>query len=406
MIQKKMIIFPHTEDCSLVSAVVLDSSQTVKNTFENTSLSQLSSEAEACDIIFLVPAMDVTLVTAQLPKMSHSQLQQALPFALEDQIIGDLSELHFAIFQSDKENISSIAVVENKKMNEWLAIFRQNQLLPNCFLPVLLALPKEEKSWSVAILPDQVLVRTGRTQGFSCEMQNLKILISMALQKSEHKPERIHIFNYTKELLLWSEIEHLPCQEESRVQNRLMTDLAAGALNVSEFNLLQGSYQPKRTWAHWKNTWMLAASLMGVWIIILLCSQLISYFILSSRYHELQSEISTIYYHEFPSAHSLIAVKERMQSKLDQARAHALGDPLFTLLAAAGKGLSENSSVTVERLDYQQSQLTLHVAANSFADLDKLTHLMEQQGISLKQANAATVDAKVKADLIAEVKKT
>ena len=59
-------------------------------------LASLTSAVVDKEVIVVVPARDVLLISAQLPKMNRSRLLQALPFALEEQLIDDVEDLHFA----------------------------------------------------------------------------------------------------------------------------------------------------------------------------------------------------------------------------------------------------------------------------------------------------------------------
>lgn len=58
--------------------------------------SAIKAEATGKEIIILVPAEDVLLTIVQLPDMSKTRLLEALPFALEDQLIADIDTLHIA----------------------------------------------------------------------------------------------------------------------------------------------------------------------------------------------------------------------------------------------------------------------------------------------------------------------
>ena len=48
-------------------------------------------------VIVLVPGSDVLLVQAAVPTRKRERVLQAIPFALEDQLAGDVERLHFAI---------------------------------------------------------------------------------------------------------------------------------------------------------------------------------------------------------------------------------------------------------------------------------------------------------------------
>ena len=60
----------------------------------------LDKNSQDAETIAIVPAQDVLLTTAELPKLSRQRLMLALPFALEEQLIDD-------VFKDILKNIES-----------------------------------------------------------------------------------------------------------------------------------------------------------------------------------------------------------------------------------------------------------------------------------------------------------
>ena len=88
-----------------------------------------------------------------------------------------------------------------------------------------------------------------------------------------------------------------------------------------------------------------------------------------------------------------------LQTKWQQASGNG-GDPALTLLAQIGAGLTEVKGITIQRLDYQQQQLTVQIAAKSSESFADFTDQLSAQGLNVKQQNADLGGGSVHATLI------
>src|SRR3990167_11435263 len=400
---QKLVIFLHTEDLAQASAVVLAQDGAVLETIPSTTLAALTSQAECREVIVIIPAEDVLLMATSLPQMNHQRLRKALPYALEERVIGNVDELHFAMGDYLPNGELVVAVVAKQKMQAWIQALREYQIEATCMLPLSLIVPWAEDTWSVAIFAEVAIVKTAAFYGFACDVANLQTILLLKLQEGTNKPHSIHVFNYTQTSILPLTIGDCVIKEVVYPVEHSLVDLA----NVAQqhpvsLNLLQGAYQAKRQWRQLKNTWMVSGILIAACVAMVFFSQIISYFILSSRSHKVEQEIATIYHQQFPGAHTVVAAKERMQDKLQKLLGQATGDPLFALLAAVGKGIIQTPQVNLERFDFQHNQITLNVTAVSFDALDTFSRFLKQQGLSVKQENATSVDSRAKADLVVQ----
>ena len=60
------------------------------------ALSQLPARAANRRVLMLVPALDVLIAPVDLPVRGKQKIQQALPFAMEEQLADNVEDLHFA----------------------------------------------------------------------------------------------------------------------------------------------------------------------------------------------------------------------------------------------------------------------------------------------------------------------
>src|SRR5262245_54425884 len=83
----------------------------------------LEGLAPAEEVIVWTPAAETLLLRARLPTRSASKIAQALPFALEDQLIDAPEKLHFA-FTQEADGSLAVAVTRRERMEGWLEIGR------------------------------------------------------------------------------------------------------------------------------------------------------------------------------------------------------------------------------------------------------------------------------------------
>src|SRR6267143_6187059 len=89
----------------------------------------LEGLAPAEDIIVWTPAAETLLLRARLPTRSSVKIAQALPYALEEQLIEPPESLHFA-FAQETDGALAMAMTRRERMENWLAALATAGLAP------------------------------------------------------------------------------------------------------------------------------------------------------------------------------------------------------------------------------------------------------------------------------------
>ncbi len=399
--RQKTLIYLDTVEPLQASWVVFDDTGALIQSVSRGHLEQLNPAAKSYDLTVIVPAQDVLLTHAALPKLSRQQLMQALPFALEEQLIDDVTELHFAIAEYQADGTLPVAIVAKKKMMEWLALLNQFDLRPAQLIPGLFALPYTEKVWEMSLNNEGCAIRTGRFSGFTCDKNNLTATLELGLATAEKKPESIQIYNFsqTSEPAV-KKIGDVTLDEIHLGERFFLEKIAAWLEEYPKINLLQGIYQGRRKASETKKIWLLAAYGVLAWVAITFFSNIVSFFILHHQSSTLETAINTIYKKNFPQASTVVAPRDRMTAKLKTLTDQSNKNYFLVLLAAAGDYLTKNPNVQLKALDFRDNQLNLEVSADTFDSLDALTKTLSAQGYTVKQQNAAISGTQVKANLL------
>jgi len=352
------------------------------------------------NVLVIVPAEDVMLTDAKLPKMSRSRLLQTIPFALEERLIDDVETLHFAIAEPSNDGHVSVAIVARHKMQQWLALLQAWQIRADVLLPASLALPFTHSIWHVAFA-EEACVRTGEISGFACDKQNLDIYLNAALSTLTALPEQLIIHNYTPQAIVATLNLPIAVKEELIQPERMLEEVAQQVSNHLPLNLLQGTYSAKRKVGFPKlnNMWRAAAYFSIALFALLFIYPTGSYIILKQRENNLQNQISQIYRQHFTQEKTMIAPKLRMEDKLHKLQAEMGENQLLLLLGYVGKGLSQTSGIHLKRFDFQNGQLTVELNATNSQNFSAFNVFLTQQGLQVKQQNAILSGERVNATL-------
>lgn len=389
--QQKLIIYlpAHGIDC-----IVADDASNI----QHVDASELSPLAQGKQIIVLVPSEDVVLTTVKLPKMNRARLAQALPFALEEQVIGELTTLHFVPGEIQADGDVPVAITSKEKMQYWLAQLQALNIQPDILMPLVFALPREENSW-VITLHDTANIRMNAYEGFACDPDNLQALLEIALQLAQEKPECIFIRNYTSHAAALN--LSVKVKENFHDAEQFITDHTP--LKSPHLNLLNGIYKTRKSlFPETRKVWKAAITLTASFLVLLFLYPSISYFMLKHREHDIDVQIAEIYKHHFPQAANIVAPKIRMQEKMQKYTAQSGESTLLTLAAYIGKGMRKAHGINLKRFSFQHNQMTLELAAASSEDFSMFTDYLMHEGLKVKQDSVNLAGVRVNAVVTVE----
>lgn len=398
--QEKLVIYLHAQDLEHPSwAVVADGVLSQCEMHDNAlGFSQIAEDKE---VIVFVPAEDVLLTSVVLPKMSRARLAQALPFALEEKLIDDVETLHFVYGDHQGDQHLPVAVVSHARMAEWLDLLKSWNLEVDLLTPVYFALPFDEKTWHI-LVTDIAVARTGHSQGFACDKNNLEEILNLALSEAEQIPQFVSIHNYT-DLSFHALTKLTTVNEEKHEAESFITDITRYIDTLPAFNLLQGQYASKKSkFPRRDKLWKVTLGFAVTWICLLFSYPAISYFILKQRVNQINAQIAQIYTRHFPQSTSMVAPTVRIQEKLEKLNAQMGQNHLLLLLGYIGKGMQATEGIKIKRIDYQNNQLTVELNATSSEDFSAFTNFLTNSGLSVRQQSANLTGSRVNATLLVE----
>ncbi len=346
----------------------------------------LEGLAPAEEVIVWTPAAETLFLRARLPTRSAAKIVQALPFALEEQLIDPPERLHFA-FAHEPDGALAVAVTRRERMESWLAALAAAGLAPTQLAPVTLSVPLAERAWTLAFVDGEIVLRSGARAGLGgpAERQPPAWLhAALAEARTEASaPERILLVDAPADLdsAAWREALGLPLES-----------MRPGDASVpaAPLDLLQQHYAPRAHLAALKRAYIPAAALLAAWLFATLAVDAIEWARLSRAASAAEEEMRALLLKSFPETRAILDPAEQMRRGLEDLGAGsgiaAPGDILF-LLARAAPVIERESRVRTQGIEYAGRALVIRLAASE-ADAESIARALRARSLDVEVQRA------------------
>jgi len=364
-------------------------------------LATISAEFKSAKTTWLISSEDILLTNVLLPNIAKNKIKLALPFALEEQLIADIGELHFVLGKQQVDNQWPVVIIAKQKMTELLAIANKYQLFPAEVIPDIFTLPAHEKHWYALINEKRCIVRTGEYSGFTVERSQFSLLLTSACKEAKINPECIHLlFTGKDQKLDLPELTNSTFNNTEINSDKLISEVIATLIAFPSINLLQGNLQSHQSTASTRKIWQSASLLVVAWLGVLFSTHLANIFILQHQDQKLMHSIRSIYNRYFPLSTNMVAPKLRLKEKLANLHMDNQQNIFLPLLAVTGEIIAKNNNIKLEQIDFHNKILRVKLSANSFDLLDVANNQLKKAGLSVKQQAATATDSHVQASFL------
>src|SRR5258708_29817774 len=342
----------------------------------------LEGRAPAEEVIVWTPAAETLFLRARLPTRSAAKIVQALPFALEEQLIDPPERLHFA-FAHEADGALAVAVTRRERTEGWLAALATAGLAPTHLAPVTLSVPLAERAWTLAFVDGEIVLRSGARAGLGgpAELRPPAWLhAALAEARTEASgPERILLIDAPADLdcAAWREALGLPLES-----------MRPGDASVpaAPLDLLQQHYAPRARLAALQRACIPAAVLLAAWVFATLALDAVEWARLSRAAAAAEEEMSALLLKSFPETRAILDPAEQMRRGLEDLGARsgvaAPGDMLF-LLSRAAPVIERESRVRVQGIEYAERALVIRVAASE-ADAESVARALRARSLDVE----------------------
>ncbi len=347
-------------------------------------------------LLVLLPGQDVLLTQVEMPKMRRQELLKALPYAIEDQVVGDIDDHYFFPGSVAEDGMTPVAVIDKGVFDAYNSKLESYGLRPAAILPDFLSLPNEVDSISICIKESSALVRTGLTSGFSVPVENLLPFLELLLhQEGVNKPKQYICSGANEELKA-----HLSQQAnliEVPIESMLDDTLQGLSFPI---NLLRRKFKPKVKKSLFKQPWKIAAGSFIALLVVMFAGQVAQYLHSSAQNKKLESKMTATYQKVFPNGSYDEGSKQLLERELHALIEAGKGDQFIHMLGKVGAILQRNQKIVLQSISYQTGVLTLKCQADKLSSLEGFSHALSQQGLHIKKNQISTTDKSVLSTLV------
>ena len=329
------------------------------------------------EIIGLIPGEFVSVLEVKLPIRSRKKAMQALPFALEDQVAGNIDDLHFSLLDWKPNDISTVAIISREKWYSYLLWMEDNSIALNQIIPDFELLPLQSQQSAVLFH----------------EQSSNRVLIKF---KEQQLVKGIAIG--LEELTFW--VDEFDAQAQELVYNDpVLSESLASIHNPGELKILNTAtihdfslqpsdklnqmalYKPEqgRQFFEKSKPWLIAGIVFLVLsLIVNIAFDVHEYRVLKVQQKVLNEKIESIFSENFPHIDRIVDAQLQFQREISLLQGNAEGTRHFLfLLDSVVKSVPKNNT-RVEEIFYRNSALNITINADNFQMLDRFTAKLDQ----------------------------
>ena len=330
-----------------------------------------------------LPSDVVRNMTVPVAAEEVKHLRRALPFMLEESLLEDVSDLHFA-HTPLYEGHHAVSVVARAKVAQWMDELPES-LREVPWVSEALCLPWTEGQWTLLFESDAVLVRWSEAEG-----TRLEATLLSALLNSLHAEQVVLVAYGQDEAVAMAAIPgHLRQQTQWRQgglsEALLLTDpVPAGP------DLRQGEFAPRLPLMRWWGVWQRVAVALGVALILKTGVSVADYQSLKVENLQLRQAVQDSYRRVNPRGAVVDAEKQldRQLTELGAGSQQRVFTPvLVTLLSAAGAV----PDITLTSVNFSgASDIRVNLLAPDFQSVEQVRDQLGQRGLDaeLESSNA------------------
>ena len=340
-------------------------------------LNTLTEKAQSRQVICLLPGVDIAIKEVVINGTFNRQMQQALPYLIEEDLASDVEQLHLTVV-AKRTDLVHVAICDKKRMNSWLAWLEDAEITSKQFIPEGFALPvPADDIWQAVQLGDDWIVRENKDVAWSCELPMLEILLASKIDSEN--TQKIESYSMTQEIngVEWVDgLSTLP-----------MELLTVGALS-SKVNLLSGEFKVQKEPNKNLLLWRLPA-ICFAFLFVISCGNLyIENNKLENHIDVVKKQVETVYKLAFPQNPKVgySRVKKSLKAMLPDVGTSASSADFLVMLDDIAPHFKSTEQFFPSTLKYDATKQEMRILAtgDNFQAFEKFSAELPKK-YSLKQ---------------------
>ena len=354
----------------------------------------------------LLPGVKVVTRELEYSDKEKKHLRNLLPFQLEDSVIGDIDELHFALGDAAKGKVTVSYVDKN-----WLrTLFQQLTAIgleiTRCWsTPTLLPLPDASPStvqhepgldpadtesldtpasptWVIALQEGIVNLRFNEQQGFTLPKGHFATALTLLLQAqglTEHLPHLVLRAASEEDLATLQGL--LPANLAARVSAQMVVDEWALDFEGRAIDLCQAEFSQRLPLERWLKVWRNVGILALVTLVVYVGVLALQISKLNKENITIRQQTEAVFRTIVPHGPSDDPEK-KLRNRLADLQPKAQTGSVVNLLAGVLPLIAANPDVSVKLIAYtaDNGEMSVNLQAHAFSSIDSLQKSLEAQG--------------------------
>lgn len=357
----------------------------------------------------ILPGSRVNTRQLEYSDKEKKHLRNLLPFQLEDSVVGDVEDLHFALgTPADGKVVVAFAD------KTWLqAAFAELAALgievTRCWTaPLTLPLAAEAATdsnnhWSLGLYQNQVYLRYASTMGFSVAQQHARMALQMLLRdqgRVDSLPS-LHL-RAVSEADLATLGELIPAELQGAIASQTLADEWALDYSNSSIDLCQGDFSQRLPIERWWKLWQSVATFAGVCVAVYLGTLMFEIHKLGGENLKIRQQIETTARGVITQGR-IVDAEKQLNALLKQSQPAGQSASVMELLTLVLPQIAQEPNVSIKGIAYsaEAGELNINIQADSFSAFQSLSEKISSQGLKAEassfsaQGNVQTARLKV-----------
>ncbi len=330
----------------------------------------------ADEVIARAPSEAVTLLWAPRVGKNRRQLEQAVPFAIEENLAVPVEHCRVAIApeQAAKDQPAKdqviVAVIANARLEAMLERLTSAGHAPDRLVPESWLLPFSGSEATLLLDGSRAVLRHGDAGALAGDAANE--LPQWLAYLAPHWPAGKQLRCVGDATALSDPLlETCGYALHREVVDSPLAYLARRLDQTPMFDLLAAG-QARRKSLQGGALWRIAAVLAGIACTLLLGSAALEVAQLKSRHATQRLEMETLLRQALPGTTRIVDAKAQLLGEVARRQGTGAGDAALALLASVAPVLSGSGRYTIDALDYRGGTLDLTLRTDAVATLDSL----------------------------------
>lgn len=367
------------------------------------------------DLTLLVSAQTVLSCHARIPARQARYIQQALPYAVEENIAQDIDSMHLAAARKADKGVYNVLAVSRAHMDAWVEFAKSLGYSLTGIYPDAMALPYETNQWSLCLDNGQALLRYGINDCVRLAKFNLIPYLDLKTQGAEESGEEpigLRVFVNEAEAednaVLLAELQQSSALKITQERISISPfELLCESLQRQSglINLCQGDYAVRNERQSSLKRWAPVLWIAAAWFVLQVGINLGTGFYYQHKANQLNEQARSLYLNIFPNERRVSDIRRSLEGKLRAAQTNGNGGSFLGLLSDAGYQLMQQpnrQSLTLRSMNYnrQRGELSMELQAGSLEQLDQYKQAMATVGYNVEIGSAIREQNAVRSRII------